>query len=180
MNYRQYKRIAVEILVLAITMRFGYITISEYYKLQKRRRALNKVLNRNHHKCHIYRKRIENEQLKKQITALEAKDMELSQNWRADHDTLVFYDEKLEEQNDKLQQACKRWFDQARENKKEVVKLLAQIKKMRCCQNCNGHCSWTSESIKDGKITSHYWNKEKQAYCDVGEGAEYQLWEIRK
>ena len=33
--------------------------------------------------------------LEKQITALEAKNIELSENWRADHDTLVFYDEKL-------------------------------------------------------------------------------------
>ena len=64
MNYRQWKRIAVEVLVLAMTMRFGYITISEYYKLQKRRRALNKVLNRNYHKCHIYRKRFEEEHQK--------------------------------------------------------------------------------------------------------------------
>lgn len=64
MNYRQWKRIAVEILVLAMTMRFGYITISEYYKLQKRRRALNKVLNRNQHKCHIYKKRFEEEHQK--------------------------------------------------------------------------------------------------------------------
>ena len=57
MNYRQYKRIVFEILVLFVRMRFGCITISEYYKLQKHRQALNKVLNRNHHKCHIYRKR---------------------------------------------------------------------------------------------------------------------------
>ena len=64
MNYRQWKKIAVEVLVLAMTMRFGYITISEYYKLQKRRRALNKVLNRNCHKCHIYRKRFEEEHQK--------------------------------------------------------------------------------------------------------------------
>lgn len=61
MNYRQWKRIAVEVLGLAMTMRFGYITISEYYKLRKRRQALNKVLNRNYHKCHIYRKRFEEE-----------------------------------------------------------------------------------------------------------------------
>ncbi len=64
MNYRQYKRIAVEVLVLAMQMRFGYITISEFYKLRKRRRALNKVLNRNYHKCHIYRKRFEEEHQK--------------------------------------------------------------------------------------------------------------------
>ena len=61
MNYRQWKRIAVEFLVLAMTMRFGHITISEYYKLQKRRRALNKVLNRNDHKCRIYKNRFEKE-----------------------------------------------------------------------------------------------------------------------
>lgn len=61
MNYRQYKKIALEIYVLAITMRFGRITISEYYKLQKRRRALNKVLNRNHYKCNTYKKRYEKE-----------------------------------------------------------------------------------------------------------------------
>ena len=65
----------------------------------------------------------------------------------------------------------------------KITELEQQIKKMRCCSNCRykyKYCSWTSETIKDGKITSHYWNKEKQAYCDVGEGAEYQLWEIRK
>jgi hypothetical protein len=61
MNYRQWKRIAVEFLALAMAMRFGYITISEYYKLQKRRRALNKVLNRNEHKCRIYKNRFEKE-----------------------------------------------------------------------------------------------------------------------
>ena len=65
MNYRQWKRIAVEFLALAMTMRFGCITISEYYKLQKRRRALNKVLNRNRHKCRIYTKRFETESIHK-------------------------------------------------------------------------------------------------------------------
>ena len=64
MNFRQWKRIGVEVLVLAMTMRFGYITISEYYKLQKRRRALNKVLNRNSHRCYTYRKRFEEEHQK--------------------------------------------------------------------------------------------------------------------
>ena len=44
---------------------------------------------------------------------------------------------RLEQENRKLQRACKRWFDQARENKKEVVKLLAQIEKMKCCWNCS-------------------------------------------
>ena len=62
----------------------------------------------------------------------------------------------------------------------KIKELEQQIEKMKCCGNCNGHCSWTSESIKDGKRTSHYWNKEKKAYCDVGKGAEYQLWEMRK
>ena len=65
MNYRQYKKIALEVYVLAITMRFGRITISEYYKLQKRGRALNKVLNRNYYKCNTYKKRYEEEQCSK-------------------------------------------------------------------------------------------------------------------
>lgn len=30
----------------------------------------------------------------------------------------------------KLQRACKKWFDKARENKKEVIKLLTQIDKL--------------------------------------------------
>lgn len=64
MNYRQYKRIAVEVLSLAIIMRFRCNTFSKYYKLQKRRRALNKVLNRNHHKCCIYKNRFEKEHQK--------------------------------------------------------------------------------------------------------------------
>lgn len=70
-----------------------------------------------------------------------------------------------------------------KDNDEKIIKEMGeQIEKMRCCSNCNGHCSWTSESIKDGKRTSHYWNEEKQAYCDVGEGAEseYQLWEMRR
>ena len=64
-------------------------------------------------------------------------------------------------------------------NENERLKL--QIKKMKCCQNCKYiHCVWSSESIKDGKSIVQYWNVEKKAYCDVGEGAEYQLWEMRK
>ena len=53
--------------------------------------------------------------LEKQITALEAKNMELSENWKADHDTLVFYDEKLEKEN---------------------AELNEQIEKMKNCFNC--------------------------------------------
>ena len=44
----------------------------------------------------------ENNRLKKQIVALEAKNIELSENWKADHDTLVFYDDKLEKQAKKI------------------------------------------------------------------------------
>ena len=63
----------------------------------------------------------------------------------------------------------------------KINELEQQIKKMRCCQNCKYyHCHWSSETIKDGKRTVHCWNKEKQAYCDIGEGAKYQLWEIKE
>lgn len=96
------------------------------------------------------------------------------------HQTLVSL---LIEFTEKREEELKANFDYVLEGKDlEIMELEQQIKKMRCCGNFNGHCSWTSETIKDGKITSQYWNKEKQAYCDVGEGAEseYQLWEIRK
>lgn len=85
----------------------------------------------------------------------------------------------LEETNRLLKEQLSLRYDL--EDKIQV--LEEQIKKMRCCSNCRYKCcSWTSETIKDGKRTSHYWNEEKQAYCDVGEGAEseYQLWEMRR
>ena len=68
----------------------------------------------------------------------------------------------------------------AEPREKRIEELEQQIKQMRCCRNCKfTTCSWSSETIKDGKRTSHYWNPIKLAYCDVGEGAEYQLWELK-
>ncbi|MBO4640862.1 MAG: hypothetical protein J5710_14015 [Treponema sp.] len=92
--------------------------------------------------------------------------------------------EKYEKQKEWIRDKFRETMQSECEQKdKQIAELKAQIEKMRCCSNCRykyKSCSWTSESIKDGKITSHYWNKEKQAYCDVGEGAEYQLWEMKE
>ena len=65
---------------------------------------------------------------------------------------------------------------------RENEELKAQIEKMKNCNNCKyGYCGWSSQSIdKDGRRTCHAWNKEKQAYCDIGNGAKYQLWEIKE
>ena len=53
---------------------------------------------------------------------------------------------------------------------------------MKCCHNCKyGFCHWSSESKdKDGKVTRHCCNDEKEKYCDVGNGknAKYQCWEL--
>ena len=64
-----------------------------------------------------------------------------------------------------------------------VRELEAQIEKMKCCANCKYfYCPTSSRNEKDGKVLFHNWNKEKQAYCDCGngEGKKYQLWEIKE
>ena len=63
----------------------------------------------------------------------------------------------------------------------KIRSLEEQIEKMKCCGNCRYiPCSRSSESIKEGRRILHCWNEEKKAYCDIGEGAEYQLWEIKE
>ena len=65
----------------------------------------------------------------------------------------------------------------------EYIKSLEQqIEKMKNCGNCKyGYCGGSSISIdKDGNRTFHNWNKEKQAYCDIGKNGKYQCWEIEK
>lgn len=49
--------------------------------------------------------------------------------------------ENLEHQIKNVQRALNKWVDKAKENKKEVIKLLAQIEKMKCCANCSLHCA---------------------------------------
>jgi len=72
---------------------------------------------------------------------------------------------ELEKEIKKLQRACKRWFDQARENKKEVVKLLTQIEKMKCCENC-----------RHQKVYQDY------CYCELKDCARihHSKWELKE
>lgn len=65
----------------------------------------------------------------------------------------------------------------------KIRELEAQIEKMKRCSNCKyGYCPTSYSSQKDRKVLFHNWNKEKQAYCDSGngEGEKYQLWEIKE
>lgn len=61
MNYRQYKKLAREMVSLGIIMQFGHIAIREYYKYQRRRRRCYKILERNRGKCKRYIVRLEKE-----------------------------------------------------------------------------------------------------------------------
>lgn len=91
---------------------------------------------------------------------------------------------KLQEENRDIQQSCENYYNEMRAYKNQVADLKKQIEKMKCCSNCKyGFCHWSSESFdKDGKVTRHCWNEEKEMYCDVGNSkdAKYQLWELAK
>ena len=88
---------------------------------------------------------------------------------------------KLEKEIKLLGERCNQLLKDKGDLTDKVTELEQQIKKMRCCQNCKHTCcSWSYEGIKEGVSMVHLWNEEKKAYCDVGEGAEYQLWEMRK
>jgi 3'-phosphoadenosine 5'-phosphosulfate sulfotransferase len=82
---------------------------------------------------------------------------------------------ELEEENNKL-------LDVINNQDVKIADLEQQIEKMKNCGNCKyGYCGGSSISIdKDGNRTSHNWNEEKQAYCDVGKNGKYQCWELEE
>lgn len=64
----------------------------------------------------------------------------------------------LEKENKKLQRACKRWFDQARENKKEVIKMTSVADYQ---QSCNMKRYFEIQELKKK-------NKELDVFLNVG------------